>query len=140
MYRRWHSVILCNFEPEMMEQFTSQELRSTRRMYCTGASSSPRTTTGGSSPRRTSSSPRPCTSFSASPCWKPHRPDATHSLPTASFTRYLTKNIEWNRMELRKIWHDGRFSAKASDSSSAVAVPVTVPAAELLIGQHCPSS
>ena len=33
---------------------------------------------------------------------------------------YLTtaKNIDYNRMELRKIWHDGRFSAKASDSPS----------------------
>ena len=27
------------------------------------------------------------------------------------------KNIDYNRMELRKLWHDGRFSAKASDSS-----------------------
>ena len=44
-------------------------------------------------------------------------------------SRYVPKNIDYNRMELRKIWHDGRFSVRASESSSVV------PAAELLIGQ-----
>ena len=39
------------------------------------------------------------------------------------------KNIDYNRMELGKIWHDGRFSVRASESS------FVVPAAELLIGQ-----
>ena len=42
--------------------------------------------------------------------------------------------IDYNRMELRKIWHDGRFSVRASESSSVV------PAAELLIGQIGPRS
>ena len=44
------------------------------------------------------------------------------------------KNIDYNRMELRKIWHDGRFSVRASESSSAV------PAAGLLISQIGPRS
>ena len=42
--------------------------------------------------------------------------------------------IDYNRMELRKIWHDGRFSVRASESSSVVR------AAELLIGQIGPRS
>ena len=44
--------------------------------------------------------------------------DQLVSLSLVLFFEYKAKNIEWNRMELRKIWHDGRFSAKASDSSS----------------------
>ena len=44
------------------------------------------------------------------------------------------KNIDYNRMELRKIWHGGRFSVRASKIRSVV------PAAELLIGQIGPRS
>ena len=44
----------------------------------------------------------------------------------------MPKNIDYNRMELRKIWHDERFSVRASESSSVV------PAGELLIDQIGP--
>ena len=51
-----------------------------------------------------------------------------------NFDELGSKNIDYNRMELRKIWHDGRFSVRASESSSVVQ------AAELLIGQIGPRS
>ena len=59
-------------------------------------------------------------------------PRRVQETPMLQLLGVRAKNIDYNRMELRKIWHDGRFSVRANESSSVV------PAAELLISCGSP--